>query len=122
MPGLPIHTFDYLSFHSHFRSGCQHLCRRVPTILSVVLFAIGFAISGSASTLGALIAGRAIQGIGCAGINTTPEVVVCDIVPLRERGKFMGLIFIFIYGISTTLGPVNGGVFASKASWRWIFT
>lgn len=94
--------------------------RRVPTILSVVLFAIGSAISGSAATLGALIAGRAIQGIGCAGINTMPEVVVCDLVPLRERGKFMGLIF-SIYGISTTLGPVIGGAFASKVTWRWIF-
>ncbi|KUJ10081.1 putative multidrug resistance protein fnx1 [Mollisia scopiformis] len=94
--------------------------RRALTILSIVLFAIGSAIAGPAPSLGVLVLGRAIQGIGCAGLNTMVEMVVCDLVPLRERGKFMGFIF-GIYAISTTIGPLIGGAFATYATWRWIF-
>ncbi|KAL7619779.1 hypothetical protein AAE478_010321 [Parahypoxylon ruwenzoriense] len=94
--------------------------RRALTIFAIAIFAVGSAIAGPAPTFGALVAGRAIQGIGCAGINTMVEMVVCDLVPLRERGKFMGFIFA-IYAISTTVGPLVGGAFASYVTWRWIF-
>ncbi|EEA23758.1 hypothetical protein TMatcc_006831 [Talaromyces marneffei ATCC 18224] len=94
--------------------------RRALTLFAIIIFAIGSAIAGPAPSLGALVAGRAIQGIGCGGINAMVEMVVCDLVPLRERGKFMGFIFA-IYAISTTIGPIVGGAFASRATWRWIF-
>lgn len=94
--------------------------RRALTIFAIVTFAVGSAIAGPAPTLGVLILGRAIQGIGCGGLNALVEMVVCDLVPLRERGKFMGFIFA-IYAISTTLGPLVGGAFATYATWRWIF-
>ncbi|KAI1419260.1 putative multidrug resistance protein fnx1 [Xylaria sp. FL1777] len=94
--------------------------RNALTIFAIVIFAVGSAIAGPAPSLGVLVAGRAIQGIGCAGLNTMVEMVVCDLVPLRERGKFMGFIFA-IYAISTTVGPLVGGAFASYATWRWIF-
>ncbi len=94
--------------------------RRTLTIFAILIFAVGSAIAGPAPTLGALVVGRAIQGIGCAGINTMVEMVVCDLVPLRERGKFMGLIFA-IYSISTTIGPIIGGAFSTYVTWRWIF-
>ncbi|KAI0508462.1 putative multidrug resistance protein fnx1 [Xylaria bambusicola] len=94
--------------------------RNVLTLLAIIIFAIGSAIAGPAPTLGALVAGRAIQGIGCAGLNTMVEMVVCDLVPLRERGKFMGFIF-GIYAISTIIGPIVGGAFATFVTWRWVF-
>ncbi|KAI0595289.1 putative multidrug resistance protein fnx1 [Biscogniauxia sp. FL1348] len=94
--------------------------RRALTLFAIIIFAVGSAIAGPAPTLGALVAGRAIQGVGCAGINTMVEMVVCDLVPLRERGKFMGFIFA-IYAISTTIGPLIGGAFATYVTWRWIF-
>ncbi|KAI9649991.1 hypothetical protein NHQ30_000004 [Ciborinia camelliae] len=94
--------------------------RRALTLIAISIFAIGSAIAGPAPNLGVLVVGRAIQGIGCAGINTMVEMVVCDLVPLRERGKFMGFIFA-IYAVSTTIGPLIGGVFASRVTWRWIF-
>ncbi|KAB8291370.1 hypothetical protein EYC80_010050 [Monilinia laxa] len=94
--------------------------RRAMTLISILVFAVGSAVSGPAPNLGALITGRAVQGIGCAGINTMVELVVCDLVPLRERGKFMGFIF-GIYAISTTIGPLIGGVFSTRVTWRWIF-
>lgn len=94
--------------------------RRSLTLLAIILFAVGSAICGPAPNLGALVAGRAIQGIGAAGLNTMVEIVVCDLVPLRERGKFMGYIFA-IYGLGTSIGPVIGGVFAGRVTWRWVF-
>lgn len=94
--------------------------RRSLTLLAILLFAVGSAVAGPAPSLGALVAGRAIQGIGAAGLNTMVEVVVCDLVALRERGKFMGFIFA-IYGIGTGIGPVVGGVLAARATWRWVF-
>lgn len=94
--------------------------RRALTLFSIAIFAVGSAIAGPAPSLGTLVVGRAVQGIGCAGINVMVEMVVCDLVPLRERGKFMGFIF-GIYAISTTVGPLIGGVFASYVTWRWIF-
>ncbi|KUL85928.1 hypothetical protein ZTR_06361 [Talaromyces verruculosus] len=94
--------------------------RRALTLVAVIIFALGSAIAGPAPSLGAVVTGRAIQGIGCAGINSMVETVVCDLVSLRERGKFMGFIFA-IYAISTTIGPIVGGTFASHITWRWIF-
>lgn len=78
--------------------------RRALTLVAII-FALGSAIAGPAPLLGALITGRAIQGIGCAGINALVEMVVCDLIPLRERGKFMGFIFA-IYAIPTTIEPI----------------
>ncbi|KAI1154904.1 putative multidrug resistance protein fnx1 [Nemania diffusa] len=90
------------------------------TLFAILAFAVGSAIAGPAPTLAVLIVGRAIQGIGCAGLNTMVEMVVCDLVPLRERGKFMGFIF-GIYAVSTIVGPIVGGAFATFVTWRWIF-
>lgn len=94
--------------------------RSALTLLAIFIFAVGSAIAGPAPTLGAVVAGRAIQGIGCAGLNTMVEMVVCDLVPLRERGKYMGFIFA-IYAVSTIIGPVVGGAFATYVTWRWVF-
>lgn len=94
--------------------------RRALTLIAILCFAIGSAISGPAPTLSALVVGRAVQGIGAAGLNTIVEVVVCDLVPLRERGKFMGFIFA-IFGVGTSIGPVIGGVLAARVTWRWVF-
>lgn len=94
--------------------------RRSLTLLAVLFFLAGSAISGAAPNLGALIAGRAIQGVGGGGINILIEIIVADLVPLRERPKYISYIFI-AYTVAVILGPVIGGLFAEKVSWRWIF-
>ncbi|KAJ0124333.1 uncharacterized protein J7T55_005671 [Diaporthe amygdali] len=94
--------------------------RRILTLSAVLLFTIGSAISGSAVTIAALIAGRLIQGIGGGGINVMTQIVVSDLVPLRDRSRFMSIIFSF-YSIALSIGPVVGGALAEHSSWRWIF-
>lgn len=94
--------------------------RRSLTLLAVSLFAIGSAVSGSAPNLGALIVGRAIQGIGGGGINILIEIVVADLLPLRQRPKFISIIFT-AYTVAVVLGPVIGGLLSERVTWRWIF-
>ncbi|KAL4993119.1 MFS general substrate transporter [Aspergillus recurvatus] len=94
--------------------------RRSLTILAVVLFGVGSAVSGAAKSTAALIAGRTIQGIGGGGINVLVDIIVCDLLPLRERPKYMGVIF-SVFAVALSLGPVIGGLMTQRVTWRWIF-
>ena len=94
--------------------------RRSRTLLSVVLFLLGSGIAGGASSKAMMIGGRTVQGIGGGGINNMVDIVVCDLVSLRERGKYVGLIG-SMWAIGSVVDPLLGGAFAQYASWRWIF-
>ncbi|KAJ4370502.1 hypothetical protein N0V83_005023 [Neocucurbitaria cava] len=93
--------------------------RQVPFIGSTVLFALGSGIAGGAYNVGMIIAGRTIQGVGAGGIYVLLDIVCCDLVPLRERGKYLGLMFSWS-GVAAGMGPVVGGALADS-NWRWIF-
>lgn len=67
-----------------------------------------------------MIAGRVIQGIGAGGINVLIEVIVCDLVPLRQRGNYLAAIFGLV-AIGTALGPFFGGLIVEHSDWRWVF-
>lgn len=94
--------------------------RRFLTLSAVLLFTVGSAISGSAANIAALIAGRLIQGIGGGGMNVMTTIVIADLVPLRDRPRFMSVIFTF-YSIAFAVGPIVGGALVEHSSWRWIF-
>jgi MFS family permease len=67
-----------------------------------------------------LIAARAVQGAGAGGINMLIDMIICDLVPMRERAALMGILFLAI-SIGTTIGPFIGALLTDHASWRWIF-
>ncbi|RAL16908.1 MFS general substrate transporter [Aspergillus homomorphus CBS 101889] len=69
--------------------------------------------------VGQLIAGRTIQGLGSGGILILVDLVVFDLVPQRERGKYLGIV-LSLATVGAVLGPVLGGVLA-QANWRWVF-
>ncbi|GKZ37168.1 hypothetical protein AbraIFM66950_008591 [Aspergillus brasiliensis] len=94
--------------------------RRWPLISAVALFALGSGISGGASSTAMLIAGRTIQGVGLGGVNMLIDVVVCDLVPLRERGQVTALIFV-VFALGSSIGPSIGGAFTQHVTWRWAF-
>ncbi|KAK4161769.1 MFS general substrate transporter [Cladorrhinum sp. PSN259] len=94
--------------------------RRWITFSIVVLFTLGSGICGGANSSAMLIAGRTVQGMGAGGINIIVDVIVSDLVPLRQRGNYIAVVLL-VYTIGTTLGPWVGGVIVANASWRWVF-
>ncbi|OJJ99623.1 hypothetical protein ASPACDRAFT_60463 [Aspergillus aculeatus ATCC 16872] len=94
--------------------------RRYPMIFSVVLFILGSGICGGASSAAMLIAGRAVQGVGGGGINMLIDLIICDLVPLTQRGAYIGLLFV-VFAVGTSLGPFIGGAIVSNTTWRWVF-
>ena len=64
--------------------------------------------------------GRSIQGIGGGGILSMTEILITDLVPLRERGKWFGFQSL-TWALGSVTGPLIGGAFAQKVTWRWIF-
>lgn len=94
--------------------------RRWPTIAGVALFTLGSGISGGAKSTSMMIAGRLVQGMGAAGINSMTQIIIGDLLPVRERPKYMGVIFA-TFGVGTALGPPIGGVIAQNGDWRWVF-
>ncbi|KAK3318701.1 multidrug resistance protein fnx1 [Apodospora peruviana] len=94
--------------------------RRWIMLASVAVFALGSGICGGAATGAMMIAGRAVQGLGSGGIGLLNEIIVSDLVPLRYRGNYIGVI-LSIYGVGTTLGPFIGGSIVATTTWRWIF-
>ncbi|KAJ2488442.1 hypothetical protein IWW37_004793 [Coemansia sp. RSA 2050] len=89
-------------------------------LLGLGVFAVGSLICAIAQSMGVLLAGRAVAGIGSAAIIGLTLVIVADIVPLRKRGPFMA-VFSLVFSASSVLGPLLGGVFTDHVSWRWIF-
>jgi hypothetical protein len=93
--------------------------RRYPMLICLGFFMLGSGISGGANSVAMLIAGRTVQGLGAGGIFVLLDIITCDMVPIRERGKFLGLV-LSTGAIGSTLGPTIGGAIADW-DWRWVF-
>ncbi|KAJ6482238.1 major facilitator superfamily domain-containing protein [Mycena vulgaris] len=101
--------------------GLAQVFGRRPILLgSLLLFAAGSTLCGAAKNMNVLIAGRTIQGLGGGGIISLTQIVVADLVSLRERGAFNGLISIS-WSVGCGIGPVVGGSLAVSGQWRWLF-
>ncbi|KAK4163958.1 putative MFS-type transporter YusP [Cladorrhinum sp. PSN259] len=94
--------------------------RRYPMIISVLFFLLGSGIAGAAKSSAMFIAGRLVQGLGGGGTIMLIDLIVCDLLPLRERSQYLGAV-LGACAVATLIGPVVGGALVSRASWRWAF-
>ncbi len=94
--------------------------RRGLLLWAIAIFLVGSAACGLVENLWQLVMFRAVQGIGGAGMLIGSQAVVADVVPARDRGKFLAPLG-SLFAISTVISPLVGGALTDAASWRWIF-
>jgi EmrB/QacA subfamily drug resistance transporter len=94
--------------------------RKPVMLLGIGLFLVGSVLCGLAWSMGALIAFRAVQGLGAGAVQPMSMTIVGDLYSLEERAKVQGYVA-SVWAVSSVVGPTLGGIFSEYVSWRWIF-
>ncbi|KAJ3832547.1 MFS general substrate transporter [Lentinula raphanica] len=94
--------------------------RKSCLLLAYIIFAMGSLLCGLSRTMDELIWARALAGIGGGGMSTVVSIILSDIVPLRSRGVWQGVINI-VFASGSSVGAPLGGFLADTIGWRWAF-
>ncbi|MBP9757605.1 MAG: MFS transporter [Candidatus Pacebacteria bacterium] len=94
--------------------------RRGLYLIGIIIFLVGSVLSGLSQSMLQLILFRGVQGIGAGAIMVNSFAVIADVFPVRERGKWQGLLGA-MFGVASVAGPLLGGFITDNFSWRWIF-
>uniref|UniRef100_A0A0K3C5K1 FGENESH: predicted gene_1.825 protein n=1 Tax=Rhodotorula toruloides TaxID=5286 RepID=A0A0K3C5K1_RHOTO len=118
---LPAADLSQADGSARAAGGLANIFGRRPVLVAALLiFALGSALTGGAQSMAMAIAGRSVQGIGGGAILTMSEIIVIDLVPLAERGAYMGILGA-VWAIASVAGPPVGGGLATAGAWRWLF-
>lgn len=102
-------------FQPTFVSFSEIFGRRPLFSIAILFFLVGAVVAGVSQNAAQLLVGRCIQGVGGGGISAITEVLIADLVPLRQRGQYYGIMN-GTWSIGSVCGPIIGGAFAS-ANW-----
>lgn len=94
--------------------------RKRTYLWSIGIFLAGSALAGTAQSMTALIGFRVVQGLGGGGLMTGAFAIFGDLIPLRERGRYSGMMA-STSGVAMVVGPLVGGLITDHLGWRWIF-
>jgi MFS family permease len=94
--------------------------RKPVIIIGIGLFLLGSILCGFAWSMPALIAFRAVQGLGAGAVQPMSITIIGDIYTVAERARVQGYVG-GVWAVSSVVGPTLGGLFSQFASWRWIF-
>jgi EmrB/QacA subfamily drug resistance transporter len=100
--------------------------RRPLFLIAISIFLLGSLLAGFSTSMYQLAIFRAVQGMGAGGLMALPLTIMGDILAPRERAKYQGY-FLAVFGISSVIGPLVGGLFAGAdeilfiTGWRWVF-
>jgi Arabinose efflux permease len=94
--------------------------RKLIMLFGIILFVITSMLCGLSTNIFELILFRGLQGIGGGILLSVPFILVGEIFSPKERGKYMGILA-SVFGISSVLGPILGGVITDAVGWRWVF-
>ncbi|GAB2686802.1 MDR family MFS transporter [Thalassiella azotivora] len=96
------------------------LGRRPLLVTAISLFVAGSVMGGLADTMSWLIAARVVQGLGGGGLMILSQATIADVIPARERGRYVGVMG-GVFAFSSVAGPLLGGWFTEGPGWRWVF-
>ncbi|RAQ41603.1 efflux pump antibiotic resistance protein [Aspergillus flavus] len=104
----------------YFTALSSFVQRRYQMLLALGLFTVGTIICCLSNNFAQIIAGRVIQGIGAGGIMSGTFILLADLIPLKERPMYCGLLILF-GAVGAVIGPFLGGLFIDHLNWRWAF-
>lgn len=94
---------------------------RKPVLLAAISIFVASSVVGALATdIWWLVAARVLQGIGGGGLMILSQAAIADVVPARERGKYMGIMG-GVFAVSSVAGPLLGGWITDVPGWRWAF-
>ncbi|KIW65120.1 hypothetical protein PV04_07403 [Phialophora macrospora] len=94
--------------------------RKPIIMLANAVFMAGSLVAALANSIGLLIGGRVIQGVGGGGLVTLVYICIGDLFSMRDRPKYYGILGM-VWAIASGVGPIIGGAFTEEVSWRWCF-